>query len=460
MGKFYKVPVSALIMVWLVGCAYQPTNDVTAVELTQYAELPFEDSFVFVDSPQTEWWQGYRSEDLNWLFEELENSSFDLATARQRIIQARSILGQQNAASWPSLSVRLSQSGARDFDTSNTSDNSSLDFSAAYEVDLFGSRSAADYGAELGVVISEQEYQSLRLQTEAAVAQAYFDYIATRDRLVIAEQNFEASRELLEIIQVRFESGSASGIEVRQQQNTYLSAQSSVLALNRELATSERALAVILGRESLDMGEMEITFAEIQLPEVGLVQPARLLEYRPDIRVAEANYRIQETDLYQQRQKRWPTLNLSAGMGLDDALNGGSSWVGSLVGALAMPLIDGGSISQQIISAEAGLEIAELEYRQTVLVAMQEALDTLTDFQYQQLIVEVRAEELTNNLELYDLARLRYEAGEIDFLNLLTAQRSWFSARDNLIQAKNDQLLATLNVYKAMGVAPESIGQQ
>ena len=460
MGKFYKVPVSALIMVWLVGCAYQPTNDVTAVELTQYAELPFEDSFVFVDSPQTEWWQGYRSEDLNWLFEELENSSFDLATARQRIIQARSILGQQNAASWPSLSVRLSQSGARDFDTSNTSDNSSLDFSAAYEVDLFGSRSAADYGAELGVVISEQEYQSLRLQTEAALAQAYFDYIATRDRLVIAEQNFEASRELLEIIQVRFESGSASGIEVRQQQNTYLSAQSSVLALNRELATSERALAVILGRESLDMGEMEITFAEIQLPEVGLVQPARLLEYRPDIRVAEANYRIQETDLYQQRQKRWPTLNLSAGMGLDDALNGGSSWVGSLVGALAMPLIDGGSISQQIISAEAGLEIAELEYRQTVLVAMQEALDTLTDFQYQQLIVEVRAEELTNNLELYDLARLRYEAGEIDFLNLLTAQRSWFSARDNLIQAKNDQLLATLNVYKAMGVAPESIGQQ
>ena len=86
---------------------------------------------------------------------------------------------------------------------------------------------------------------------------------------------------------------------------------------------------------------------------------------------------------------------------------------------------------------------------------MQETIETLSELKFQNELNQIRTLELENNNRLYEIARLRYESGDTDFLNLLTAQRSWFSASDSLIQARNDQLLAILNVFRAMGVSPE-----
>ncbi len=142
-------------------------------------------------------------------------------------------------------------------------------------------------------------------------------------------------------------------------------------------------------------------------------------------------------------------------LGLDDVLNGGESWLLSVVGSLTAPLFDAGRIRNQIAAAEEGVSIAELNYRQTVLIAMQDALETLSELSYQQRLLNVGEQGVANNWQLYDLAKLRYDPGVTDSINLLTAQRSWFRARDSLIQAKNNQLLATVNVFRAMGVAPE-----
>ncbi|HDY86471.1 hypothetical protein LCGC14_0507520 [marine sediment metagenome] len=443
--------LSLFAIISLSACAYQPfltTPTVQTPELVDTANLPF------AAQPQTNWWMLYGSQDLNHLMDELSQNSFDLASARERVTKSRALLGQQRAANLPSLDLQLSDRANNDMQNGQTTKSNNLGFNAAYEVDLWGSRDAAEYAAEFSVVAQQQEYQSLRLQLQASLAQSYFDYLALHDRVRIAEKNLKASKELLDVIRWRFEAGSASGVELNQQRSTWLTAQAQLLSMQRALVSSEHTLAVILGRESLRVGELTGDFDSLKLPVVSLVQPAQLLETRPDIQLADAMLRVNEAALYQEKAKRWPTLNLSAGLGLQDILSG-TEWSSSLLGSLAMPIFDAGRISNQIDAAQSDLSIAQFNYRQVVLQAMQETLETLSEYAYQQQLLSVRQQELKNNEQLYELAKLRYDSGDTDFINLLTSQRSLFSANDTLYQAKTAELQATVNIFKAMGIAPD-----
>lgn len=457
-------PARVLMFLWLsaclAGCAGQVESPRPTVQLAEY-ELatgtglqPIEAS---LQQPQSAWWQGYGSAELSQLMGRLAHQNFDLATATARVAQARALLGQQQAEHWPSLDVQVGARNSRDLKTDKSQNSSGLDFNASYEVDLWGSRRAADQGARLSVMARQQEYQSLLLQLQATLAKSYFEWLALGERRALAQKNFQASKDLLALIQLRFEAGSASGIELNQQRNTWLATRAQLFELERALLNRERALAVLVGQQSLTLPVLLGHFSDLQLPSVNPVQPAALLEYRPDIQLAEFQWRLSETALYQEKKKRWPQLTLSAGLGLDDVLSGGESWLASVAGSVIAPLFDAGRIRHQIAAAEVALSITELSYRQTVLTAMQDALETLSELSHQQRLLTVRQQELASNQQLYQLARLRYDSGDTDFINLLAAQRSWFSAQDSLIQTKNNQLLASVNVFRAMGVAPKLI---
>lgn len=442
----------------MAACTYQPSIVLPPTSLTavqQYIDDKLAPSQV-ADAPPSLWWQDYGSHDLNLLIEEFNQNNLELAAARERILKARSLLEQQKSHNWPTLDARSNHRSNRDFDSSITSDTNNMSFSAAYEVDLWGARSAAQYGADVAVFAQQQQTMSLQLQLQATLAQSYFLALSQRERYTIAQQNLEASKELLDLIALRFEAGSASGIELDQQRNTYLATQAQLLGLNRALTSSERAIAVILGRSSLTVSEFTTPFSSIKAPKISALQPAGLLEYRPDIQLAQAQLLINNAEFFQIKKKRWPIVNLGANLSVNDIFLAHEGWTGALLGSLAMPLFDAGNITQQINTAQSDVSIAELDYQQTVLEAMQETLETLSELDYRGSLSSVRRQELDNNRRLYQLAKLRYESGDTDFLNLLSAQRSWFSARDSMIQSQDDYLQASVNVFKAMGTAPNT----
>ncbi|MDN3637471.1 efflux transporter outer membrane subunit [Simiduia curdlanivorans] len=439
----------------LAACAYQPATTLPELTLPDVAALAGTTVASTQSRPQTQWWQTYGSAELAQLFRELELNSLDLAVGRERLDQAKALRKQQTADNWPSLNVQASQRTAQQLGADERETSSGLNFTAAYEIDLWGSRSAANYGARISELAQQQEYQSLQLQLQANLAKSYFELIALQDRYTIALQNQQASKELLDLIQLRFEAGSASGIELSQQRNTWLATSATVLGLQRAVQKAEGIIAVLVGRESLQLPASSMRLAAVALPDIRSVQSAALLEYRPDIKLAESQLRLTESLLYQEQQKRWPSLQLSAGLGLDELFNSGGEWTASLIGSAAAPIFNAGKIREQINAATSDVTIAQLNYRAVVLQAMQDAVETLSELAYQKALYQVRAQELENNRQLYDLARLRYDSGDTDFINLLTAQRSWFSARDSLLQAKNQQLAASVNLFAALGVAPE-----
>lgn len=437
----------------LSACSYLPATSVPVVS-TAALSLGLEQTPRTVE-PEQAWWRNYGSDELNGLYIALHHNNLDLAIAQERIAKAKALLQQQYSLGNPSLDFTANKRINNNLDTSQTSRSDGLGFQAAYEVDLWGSRQAGDVIAEAVLANEYYQFQSTQLQLQALLAQQYFNYLSLKNRLDIAVSNLASSERLLALIQIRFEAGSASGIERDQQRNVTFNTRAQLLTLRRQIKTTEHAIAVLLGRETMAFNEGTIAFKDINMPAIQLIQAAGLLQYRPDIQLAESILKRDDAVLYQQKQKRWPTLKLSADLALQDILQLSTGWTNSLIGAVAMPLIDAGNIKHQIDAAEHDVSIAQLSYRNVVLQAIAETLETLDELQFRQQLQTVRAEALTNNERLYDLAKIRYEAGDSDFLNLLDAQQNVFNARDNLIQAKNDNLQATVNVYKAMGVGPE-----
>lgn len=435
----------------LAACAYQPSDYQLTKISTEAAVFKPDAAPIAVN-----WWTQFNSAQLNNLMQRLASQNPDLAIAKQRIKKSQALLQQQLSNQWPSVNARASQSSRHDFDSKQTSSGSSGSFSASYTVDLWGSRSAQNRLAELSLESQKQSWRSAVIQLQSNLASQYFNTLSLAQRVTISRENLQASESLLNLLQTQFEAGSASKIEVSQQRNTYISAQNQLARLVKDLQVSQRALAVLLGEPSLSLDLTTENIMVLAVPRVKSLQKAQVLTQRPDIQLAENQLQQADASLFINKQKRWPSLGLSADLSLADLASLSSGWGTSLAGSLSMPLFDAGNIDAQIEAAKSDIEIAQLNYQSVLLAAFADTLDTLADLEYQQQNHQYSAQQLDNNQSLYELAQIRYDAGETDFINLLNAQRSWASARLDFASAKLALLQASVNLFNAVGAAPET----
>ena len=409
-----------------------------------------------IQEPEIDWWRGFGMPELEALLVELEAQNHDLQIAEQQVLRARALLGLQRSTNWPSLDGALTAlTGTRtEVEEEDATRDASLGFLAGYEVDLMGRRSAANRAAEFDLVAQHAHYRGVVLSLQAQLASQFFDLLSLQDRVEATQQNVAATEELLALVTLLVDAGRASGVELNQQRNILLDQQSQLFTIERDLALSERALAVLLGRDEELAVRTTGRLDDASIPLVDVVQPAALLQTRPDIVVAENDLRIADALLYQSRTKRWPSLVLSGEATLAGLFTGGTTWATSLIGQLAGPLFDGGRTSSELRAAEADASIALSVYRLTVLRALQEALNALTELDHQRELYAVQVDAVETTERLRELARQRFDAGNIDFINLLDAQRAAFAANERLINAKRDYLVAVVNTFRAMGVPP------
>ncbi|MCU4675860.1 efflux transporter outer membrane subunit [Catenovulum sp. 2E275] len=452
-----KSVLATSLIIILSGCAYQPNEyDLTMAMPNSLTE---QSQQTVVNIQQSVWWQQFGSAQLNHLMAQLANDNLNLQTAQLRLEKAHSALAQQEAENWFSINSSARQSYGYGFDNNSESNSNSLGFSAGYEVDLWGAREAANASAELNLVATQQQLESTLLQLQSQLASLYFNHISLQQRLNIGEQNLSASESLLTLIQTKFEAGSVSGIEVSQQKNSYLSAQSQLMKVKRDLQVSERALAALLGQSDMALALNNEDINALSIPAISAQQSAELLMRRPDIQIAQTQLKMQDASLYQTEQRKWPSLSISSGLSSSDLLNLGSGWAASLAAGLSMPIFNAGQIDAQIEAAKTDVDIAVVNYRETVVQAVKESLDTITDLEYQNTLFGIRAEELANNQQLYELAQIRFDSGDTDFINLLNAQRSWFSAKLTFATAKLDVLQANVDVFRALAGSPSLTAQ-
>src|SRR5712672_1526927 len=415
------------------------------------------------DAPPTlDWWRGFRSRELTVLMEEAQ-VNLDIAAATARFIQADAQARVAGAALLPSLSGTGQETYSR---TSGSSAsgltnggrevvNYSSSLSSAYEIDFWGKNRDAALAAEELSTANRFDRDVVALTTLAAVANAYFQVLASQDRLRTANSNIASATRILDAIKARFKAGTGTDLDVAQQEALVANQKASIPPLRQTLAQNVNALATLVSRppESLHVkgGSMD----QISSPRVTPGLPSELLTQRPDIRRQEAQLASATANVGNARAQFFPSIQLTGQGGYQSSalvsLFQPHAAFFNVVGSLTHPIFDGGRILGNFEFTRARQDELLQTYRKTVVSAFADVDNALVSIRQTSEKLRLQREVLAASRRAFQLSEQQLRAGTADIVTVLNTQLTLFQAEDALWQAQLARLLAIVSLYQALG---------
>ncbi len=403
------------------------------------------------------WWQGFSSQRLPALLAQAERDSPDLQSAVERVQQAEIQVNIAGASLFPTLGLSVGSGWKRsDATGSQASDahTSSLGLNLGYELDVWGRLAAGVRSAEASLDASRYDQDTVKLTLQGGVANAYFQVLATRERLRIAQENLRLAERILAIVEARYRHGSVSALDVSRQRTAVLTLRAALPPFEAQERQNLAALAVLTGQAPQGFMVAGEEFGNLQAPGVAPGLPSALLTRRPDLARAEARLAAADADVLAARAALLPGISLSGSAGLaSGALLSLANPAASLAlaGALTQSLFDGGRLRNQVALSESRRRELVESYRLAVLTALKEVEDALNNVDRSRRLIEAQEAIREESARSLRLAELRYREGADDLQAVLDAQRTLFQTEDQLIQARLTRLTATLDLYKALG---------
>jgi NodT family efflux transporter outer membrane factor (OMF) lipoprotein len=397
---------------------------------------------------------------LNSLVAAAVHANSDLESARARVSQADARARQAGAAILPSVDANgtanyfaghSSQGGGHELDWAAM-------LSASYEVDFWGKNRATAESARLLAGASRAEQDTVALTTLAGVANGYFQLLALRERLEVAQSNRATAKQLADVVQARFDVAMASPIDLATQKAAFDSAQIAISELQQTEFEARTALSLLLGRMPENFEVEGQPLDSLREPAVGAGLPSELLTRRPDIFLAETNLRAGHADVAAARAAMFPTLSLTAAGGAQNPALPATVLTIAGVGPsfnlganLVQPIFDHGKLKAQRDEVAAKDRELLSAYKAAIASAFNDVENSLSAIQHLNQAREFQVENLAQSERAFEGARLRYQAGSVDFLTVLEAQKTLYAARDQFIQYKLARLQSLVGLCKALG---------
>jgi multidrug efflux system outer membrane protein len=415
--------------------------------------------------PRGEWWRAFNDARLDTLIAQATASNQNLSVAAARVKQARAIAGIAESDRIPQLGVGVGAQRARLSPLEAnlapgtpvapaTSYRASL--SASYEVDLFGRVSSNVAAARGDAGAIEATYRSVLLSLQADVAQTYFRLRALDAEQATVAQTVRLREESVRVTGRRFELGDIGEFDLSRAKTELATARAEAIGLQRQRATAEHALAVLLGQPASSFGAAADPLeANGSLPLIPAGLPSALLERRPDIASAQHTMEAANARIGVARSAMFPALSIGANGGgvagtFADVFKWSSrSWL--LGAALSAPLIDGGRNRNNVVRSEAALEEAVGAYRQSVLVAFAEVEDNLAGLRVLAAQGAETEQAVLSARRSADLAQKLYDAGRSSYLDLLDARRNLAAVERSAVQLRGDRAITTVGLIRALG---------
>ena len=441
--------------VMLAGCAVSPTYEVPAAAAPQtFKEAAGWQPAVPADTLERgPWWTLFGDAQLNQLADGIEISNQNVAEAIAAYEQARALVREQRASLFPS--VNLTGSGTRSGGgEQQTGNNYRAAIGASWEPDVWGKLRAGVTGADASAAASAADLAAARLSAQGELATNYFSLRQSDAQIALLNATIDGYKRVLDITGNRFNSGIAAKSDLLQAQTQLANAQIDLSSQVRARAQLEHAIAILLGKAPSDFS-LAVAPWTLTVPEVPLGVPSTLLQRRPDIAAAERRVAVANEQIGIARSAYYPSLNLTGSYG------GGASRVGDLFNAssslwslgvsAAQTLFNAGATTASVDAAKAGHEAAVARYRQTVLSAFGAVEDQLsaTRALAEQLTLRQQASSAADQVEQQMLNR--YNAGQVGYTDVVTAQVTALSARRSLVQAQADRQTTAVALIQALG---------
>jgi multidrug efflux system outer membrane protein len=411
------------------------------------------------------WFEVFKDERLQELIRTALVQNYDLREAVARVNAARANLGITRSDQFPTITtgadvttLRNSAGGSFPIPSGVSLDRT---FGGvvlnllSFELDLWGRLRRATEAARADLLAADENRKAVITTLVGDVAASYFDLLELDMELEIAKRTLATRQESLRLIQVRQQGGVATQLDVRQAEQLVYGAAQTIPDIERLIERRENQISLLLANNPGAIVRGRRLTEQEQPPEVPAGLPSSLLERRPDIHAAEQNLIASNAIIGVAKAAYFPNISLTGFMGFQSnqlsSLFTGPTRVWQFVPQVTQPIFTAGRIKSNVRLAQAQQQIALVQYERAIRNSFREVSDALIEYRK---VKEIRTQQELLVTTLQDrsrLAYLRYRGGVDTLLNALDADRDLFSAELSLAQTRRNELLALVQLYKALG---------
>jgi outer membrane protein, multidrug efflux system len=411
------------------------------------------------------WFDVFKDDRLQEMVRTALVQNYDLREAVARVDAARANLGIIRADQFPTVdgsadvtATRFSTAGElplpQGFPQQRTFGSIAINL-VSFEADIWGRLRRATEAARADLLSSDDNRKAVITTLIGDVASAYFNLLELDMELEIARRTLAGREESLQLIRTREEGGIATLLEVREGEQLVYGAAQVIPGTEQQIELTENAIKLLLGEPPGGITRGQSLLEQKEPPSVPPGLPSSLLERRPDIRAAEQNLVAANAIIGVAKAAYFPRISLTGFFGFQStelsSLFSGPTRAWQFFPQVTQPIFNGGRIRSNVRLAEAQQQIALVQYERVIQNAFREVSDALVQYRQQR---EVRAKRELLEATLQDRSRLaymRYRGGVATLLNALDADRDLFEAELGLAQTRRDELLALVQLYRALG---------
>jgi NodT family efflux transporter outer membrane factor (OMF) lipoprotein len=493
-----KNSISICLLTALCGCAAGPdfkrpaapaatgyaapaaTQETVATQVLHGEAQKFDPS---QDIP-AEWWKLFQSPQIDVLIKRAFKTNPDIEAAQAALRQAQEYTAAQQGFFYPT--VTASYSPSRNKLAGNMGGNSPglqgngtviqtysnpagpkfngpayynfhvAQLTVGYVPDVFGANRRQVESAQAQVEMQQLQLEATYITLAANVVAAAIQEASLRAQIEAQLKIVSVNQQALEIVRNQLKLGYVSEMEVTQQEMTCALAQQALAPLQQQLEQTRDLLRVLTGNTPDQDIEEKFTLEELHLPQtLPLSLPSKLVEQRPDVRIAEAQLHYASAQYGVAIANRLPQFAITGaigGMASTPAWmfrNGGGFF--DLTASVAQTIFDGGTLRAKSRAAQEGLNQAGAQYRGVVMSALQNVADSLYVIQSDAQALKAAATAAQAASKMGELTRKQYESGSVDFQTLLVVQLNEQLANINLVQAQTNRLGDTAALFQALG---------
>jgi NodT family efflux transporter outer membrane factor (OMF) lipoprotein len=453
-GLFRRGVVISLTTALLSGCVVGPDykgptflSSITSIKAASQAR-PLPDVM--------QWWKRFNDPVLDSIVNQAMAQNLSVASAKAKVREARASYRATGASDLPAAngSSLARRSGFIDGPAGNQF-QAGLD--ASWEIDLFGANQRTQEAARAGLDAAQEELRGATVTLIADVATNYINARGYQERISLSNKTVASQRQTRELIQTRLDLGSANLLDVANAEGQVASTETSIPDLQIGYEQAVHRLGILTGQEPKALASLlgkrkPVPQATVS-PRKGIAADA--ISARPDVRVAERNLARATANIGVAEAARYPSVSLTGSISSSAASIGDLAKASTISWALgpsiSVPIFNNGRLESNVDAARAQRDQSFLAYQASVLGGLEDVENALVSMTQNRIKRSKIQASTAAYQKSFDLTRSSYENGASDLLDVLSAERSLFSAQTNAIENRVAMALDFVTLNKALG---------
>jgi len=416
----------------------------------------------------------FKDQKLIHLIEIGLQNNFDLLEASQNIAIAKNRFKIQESKLFPMIGAQMTSSQSRisnytaegagnkntEIETNqyipNPLSNYGMGLYANWEIDLWGKLKNGKKAAYSRYFAQNEFKKWITSSIVAKISTQYYELLALENELKVIEETLRLEEEALFILQLQKESGKANALAVKQFEAEISNSISKKINVLQRRIETENDLNIILGRFKEPIGITNASFLDETITKVNIGTPKDLLVNRPDIKQAEYELLASKCDVIAAQKAFLPSLNIGGQMGFQAyksslIFSTPESWIYQFVGSLTTPLWNKSAIKNHFNIVRLEQINAYLNYQKKIIVAFQEVDSEANQLVNLDQLFQNKKKEVNLLNESILISNELFKSGKANYMEVLMAQRSAFTAKIELIETKKRQFQSKVFLYKILG---------